>query len=492
MYHKITPEQAGIPSKNVKKLIETLNKRGLVMHSVLLMKGNNIFAEYYWKPFHKDFCHRMYSETKSYVAIAIGLLEQDGKINLNDPVYKYFPDRIDQEPEDYLKELTVKDLLTMQTTGNGPSWFKHPDPDRTHMYFANQPFEVPAGMRWKYDSAGSQVLASLVEKLSGMTLFDFLYSRIFSKLGTFQTATILKTKNGDSWGDSALLCTTRDMASCARFLMDNGNVNGEQILNENFIQTATSSLADNDTIGFDGVLNRGYGYQIWRSDRNGFAFNGMGAQFTIAIPEKDLIFVCTADNQGYPEAKALILTAFYELIVDEMQESPLEENPIDYKLCCELENQLELSYVSGPTDSPYASCIDGVTFICDPNPMGITKFSFHFNDDYTGVLNYTNEQGDKSLSFGLGKNAFTKFPQFGYSDTHGGLVTENGFLYDCAVSAAWREPQKICVKVQIIDKYFGNLYARFAFKDTRASVTMVKTAENFLDEYSGTLNAKRV
>ena len=54
----------------------------------------------------------------------------------------------------------------------------------------------PGGMLWEYDSPGSQVLSVLVERLSGMSLFDFLNERIFRKLGAFSTATILKNRDG--------------------------------------------------------------------------------------------------------------------------------------------------------------------------------------------------------------------------------------------------------------------------------------------------------
>ena len=47
MLQTITPEQAGISSKWVTKLIKTLNKRGLATHDLLLMRGDRIFAEYY-------------------------------------------------------------------------------------------------------------------------------------------------------------------------------------------------------------------------------------------------------------------------------------------------------------------------------------------------------------------------------------------------------------------------------------------------------------
>ena len=91
MFRTVTPEEAGISSNQVTRLVNTLNKRGLVTHDLLLLRGNSIFAEYYWKPFHKDFCHRQYSQTKSFVSVAIGLLEEDGKLQLDDRIVDNFP-----------------------------------------------------------------------------------------------------------------------------------------------------------------------------------------------------------------------------------------------------------------------------------------------------------------------------------------------------------------------------------------------------------------
>ena len=80
MLQVATPESVGISSKVVKKFIEKIEKRGLASHSMLFVRGDKIFGEAYWKPFHKDFLHRMYSQTKSYVSVAIGLLEEEGKL----------------------------------------------------------------------------------------------------------------------------------------------------------------------------------------------------------------------------------------------------------------------------------------------------------------------------------------------------------------------------------------------------------------------------
>ena len=87
MFTKVTPESCGIESRRVREFLEYLEDSGLVTHGLLMLKDDKVFTEAYWKPFDQDFCHRMYSQTKSYVGIAIGLLEEEGKLSLDDKVY---------------------------------------------------------------------------------------------------------------------------------------------------------------------------------------------------------------------------------------------------------------------------------------------------------------------------------------------------------------------------------------------------------------------
>ena len=61
MFERITPEEAGIPSAKIQEFISLLERRGASTHSLIMMRGGKILAEYYWKPFNADFCHRMYS-----------------------------------------------------------------------------------------------------------------------------------------------------------------------------------------------------------------------------------------------------------------------------------------------------------------------------------------------------------------------------------------------------------------------------------------------
>ena len=136
MFEKITPEAAGIPSSEVTRYINYLADNSLAIHSLLMIKGDKIFTEAYYKPFHKDFPHRQYSQTKSFVGIAIGLLLDDGKLSLDDRVIDLFPEKIDDinALSERLKSQTVRDMLTMTTADDPEWWFRSEDPDRKHLY----------------------------------------------------------------------------------------------------------------------------------------------------------------------------------------------------------------------------------------------------------------------------------------------------------------------------------------------------------------------
>ena len=114
MFNVVSPESVGVKSSTVAEYISHLKQRGVVMHSLMLTRGYDIFAEYYYAPFNKDFRHRMYSQTKSDFSIAIGLLEEEGKLNLDDKIVDLFPEYAHENMSDNLKEQTVRDMLKME------------------------------------------------------------------------------------------------------------------------------------------------------------------------------------------------------------------------------------------------------------------------------------------------------------------------------------------------------------------------------------------
>lgn len=488
MLNKISPERAGIKSEYVEKFIRKLEKRQVHMHSVLMARGNDLFCEAYWKPFSAEKTHRMYSVTKSFVSVAVGLCVEDGLIDLDRTIASYFPDKIDTPLCKNLAEQTVRQMLTMTTTGFGVSWFSETDLDRTHFYFTDIGERHSAGTVWGYDSAGSQVMSSLVERVTKKSLFDFLNERIFTHIDAFQTANILKTRNGDSWGDSAMICTSRDLVTFARFVMNYGEWNGKRLMNEDYLKKATSKQVCNITSPHYQALHQGYGYQFWITEQGAFAMVGMGDQLAICLPEKDFIFVCTADNQGNDNAGEYIVNNLFDIIVDNMGEPLCEDKSANDSLN-EFVSTLELYAIKGQNDSPTREKINGVTYNCSENISGLKSFRFDFENEKEGTLTYENKNGVLTLPFYVNKNRFVKFPELGYSREFGGLRTTDGFKYDSAVSLAWTDNDKIVIVSQIIDDYFGNAFMSFCFKDDKCTVSLDHTAEDFLWEYKGYASA---
>ena len=483
MFKNITPEKAGISSAKVLEFYKHLEKMDLSTHSVIMAKGDNIFSEVYWAPFHKDFKHRLYSVSKSFVGIAVGLAEQEGLLSLDDKFIKYFPEYEDMADE-LLKTQTIRDMLSMRTVyrWGGENWFTSGRADRCECYFVNKSEKVP-GIFYDYDSSGSFMLGAIVERVTGMTFLDYLREKALKYAGFSDDAYCLKCPGGHSWGDSAIVCTPRDLLTFAKFVMDKGNIDGKNYINEEYMTKAVSKVCSNYSTVGSTYTTEGYGYQIWRVPENGFMFNGMGCQFAICIPDKDFIFVINSDNQGDAEGKKKIFDGVFEILIPALG----EELPENEKAQKELEaytSELKLNCLKGGNTSKTADKINGKKYELCENPMGIKWVKFEF-DGNKGKIFWENEQGEKELPFGMGYNEFAKFPQTGYSDMIGTIPCE-GNMYDCATSAKWDDEIKLVIKAQIIDKYFGRLAMSFAFKDDSIVVRMDKTAEHFLDEYVGT------
>ncbi len=476
--------KATVSYSAIKRYIDTLNDAGLSTHDIIIAVGDEILFEKYFPPFHKDYLHREYSDTKSIVSIAVGFAEQDGLVDLDAPISKYFPKECEGIGDPKMGEQTVRQMLKMSTPKHDVSWFRERGQDRVADYFTKFSTAAPLGSRFQYDSAGSFILGAMVERVTGKLFVDYLREKLFDKLGVSKELRCLKATGGHSWGDSAVLAKARDMMLLVKFLLDGGKIGDEQVLNAEYVAEALKKQIDTHDGGRDSF---GYGYQIWRTFEDSFYFNGMGCQFALGNPAKNAIFVINSDNQGLDKPGDIIIEKFFEIVYPTIGEDNSDDTMTKEELDAYVAPMV-LAWEKGEAHKPIEDEIAGKTYVLGENQMGIKWVRFDFAKN-SGVLEYENAQGNKSIAFGLGKNLFTIFPEEGYAREVGTVITPGNY-YKCASSAAWKSDKRLVISQQVIDEYFGRCWMTFDFEGDTVKVNMRKTAEDFFWTYFGEAEGK--
>lgn len=487
-FTKTTPENVGISSAYITKMLTNLAKHNIPMHSLLIARGDKLIFEGYWDPIKPQENHRMYSQTKSYVGMAVVQLAAEGKLSLQDKIIDYFPEYLPEKVHPYLAAQTIEHMLNMHTCFTDCPWFENHGGDRVKYYFSMKPVHYP-GTVYYYDSTGSFILGALVQKLTGKTFLDYLKDKCLRKIGFSENSKVLTCPGGFAWGDSALLCTPMDMLLFGRLLANKGEWNGEQLLDRKAVEETTGTKYSCGGVGGYIFSERGYGRKVWHTYNDSFAFFGMHNQFMVHNPESDITFVCTAGCQRNNSdlAKEVIFGSFFDLIVEKAKDTALPQSE-DYNQLLALTDTLKLTTILGNTNSPMGSEINGKTFYMEENPMGISEFTIKLDGKY-GEFNYINAQGNKTIKFGFQENVFQQFPQTGYSKDLGGMPCD-GHTYRCGASAAWVQENKIKLLVHIIDEYIGTVDITVGFNDGKAVIQMVGDAEDFLKEYNGYATSK--
>lgn len=479
-FEKVTAEEIGLHSEDVLNFINEIESNHLCLHGFMLMRNGKIGAEGYWKPVTQDEPHRMYSVTKSFVAAAIGVLADEGKISLDDKIIKFFPDLIPEGGvHPYLEETTVRNLLMMSTPYSKSTYNIHMK-EWLESYFTSTP-DHPAGTVFLYDSCGSYVLGAIVKRVTGKDFNEYLKEKVLLEIGFSKDRKCLEGPDGELWAGSALIITLRELAAFANLLLNGGKANGKQLISEKYVREATSKQIWNRTDGSNFSYNCGYGYQIWITKNNAFYLNGMGGQMAIGFPETGLIFACTADIYGNPQGKNQIYDALWNHIVSKLA-NPIPVNEVSNKLLEEKCNNLEIPPLEGEAYSPLQESINDKTYILDKNPMEISKVKVHLEKD-KGVLYYSTPRGDKELHFGMKKFLESKFPETHYPGDRLGVASNKE--YRCVCCGAWAQENMLVIRTNVIDEFVGNMTATLSFRDDVIGVEMHKNAQFFLDEYEG-------
>lgn len=303
-----SPTAAGLSSSAIHEFLDRLDARGIECHSLMVVRGGAVVAEGWWAPYAPEHAQLLYSVTKSFTSVAVGLAIADGLLALDDRVIDVLPEHVPADAPAQARRLTVHHLLSM-TTGHGvdtlgAAW--ESEPHDLVKGFLQHPFVAPEGTLHTYDNATTFVLARMVERVTGVGLPEFLDARLFHPMG-ITDAEWDRVGSGAAFGFHGLHLRTESVAAFGVLLRQRGRWGEEQLIPADWVDLATRSHISSRHYGAEEGIDfqSGYGYQFWIA-RYGFHANGAFGQHCVVVPSHDLVVVLTCAQETVQQAQDVL------------------------------------------------------------------------------------------------------------------------------------------------------------------------------------------
>ena len=372
-----SPEQQGIASADLLAFVEAADKEIDTMNSVVIVRHGHVVAEGWWAPYDRETPHMLYSLSKSFTSTAVGLAVAEGKLNLDDPVLKFFPDEAPAEPSANLRAMRVRDLLRMNTGNDSEAPIRVNFPSlQTETWtktFLTHPVPFKPGTHFLYNSPATYMLSAIVQKVTGMTVLEYLRPRLFDPLG-FKDPAWVGSPQGISAGSYGLSVRTEEIASFGELYLQKGMWNGKQLLPASWVQQATSIQTSTGSAPVSD-WDQGYGYQFWRSRHNSFRGDGAFGQYCMVIPELDAVVAITSGVRNMQQVMNLV----WDKLLPAMKPGRLPENPAARRQLEARLAALKVKFPNGSSSSPISSNVSGKWFEFSDNDRAIKAISFDFN-----------------------------------------------------------------------------------------------------------------
>ncbi|MCE7980016.1 MAG: class C beta-lactamase-related serine hydrolase [Caldilinea sp. CFX5] len=376
-----TPEEQGIDAAKLADGLQAIRRQGLNLHSVLIVRNGKLVLDATFYPYDGKAVHDVASVTKSIMTTLIAMAADQGKLNLDDPLLSFFPDRTIANRDARKEAITVRHLTSMSsgldcTAANDEQTLREMEQSKDFVQFTldRKMISVP-GQHFVYCSPGMHLLSAILQQATGMTALEFAQQNLFEPLGI--QAVIWPTDPqgyNHGWGDLHL--QPRDMAKIGFLWLNHGEWAGKQLVPRQWV--AASVKTQLKTGG-----NDDYGYGWWITGAEGeYAAIGRGGQRIQVWPAINAILVMTGGGVDIDDIEPLLSPAFADL------SKPLPANPAGVT-----QLQAALAAVAQPpTPQPVAPlpalapAISGKIFIMAPNPLGIDKMGVTFNDSAEATL----------------------------------------------------------------------------------------------------------
>jgi len=328
---RITPMEAGFASDLEPRLDKAIaDKRVWNLHGLVVLSHDRLLLERYFEgedrvrgvgqigrvTFTPDTMHDLRSCSKSIVGLLYGIALEQGKVLPPEtPLFSAFPEYSDLAGRDGRERLTIQHVLTMTM---GTDWdessvpYSDPSNNETAMddaqdryrYILERRVVDTPGAHWTYCGGAAALLARLIAKGSGQTLYEFARVNLFDPLGMGQTEWAAG-RDGEPFAASGARMSVRDLARIGQMMLHGGKVGDRSVVPADWVTRCITPVVSADEIRrygyqwfvFDIAFGKPKGWAVGRLERMWMA-QGEGGQRLFIVPALQLIIAITAGNYG--------------------------------------------------------------------------------------------------------------------------------------------------------------------------------------------------
>jgi CubicO group peptidase (beta-lactamase class C family) len=273
-------------SPRLRETLESTNSIGF-----LVVKQGQIEFEEYWKNYGENSHSNSFSMAKSVVSMLTQIAIQKGILNSwNDRVIDYLPELRGR----YKEKLQLKHLSTMTAGLEWNEHYKNPFDITARAYYGadirtlmyeHVPVVNEPGSAYEYQSGATQYLGMVLCQVTGKSLSELTSAWLWKPIGAkYDAYWSLDDEDGMEMAYCCFNSNVRDFARFGKLLIQQGNWNGEQLIESAFIEVATDTYPT-DFYGYSFWLDKGsHGTEV-------FYMRGILGQYVIVIPEKELVIV---------------------------------------------------------------------------------------------------------------------------------------------------------------------------------------------------------
>ena len=260
-------------SPETRTALESYDTKGLIV-----LEKDSVVLEEYWDDHDASTISNSFSTAKTVITLLIQIAIQDGYIDSwDDPITKYIPE---YEIPEGVAEPTLRHFSTMTAGMQIKENYNDPFSKTAKLYYGDNaeatalsvpPGKHPTGEVYEYQSAQTQVLTIALSRAVGESVSSFANRELFAKVGFEVPATWhLDRADGLELGFCCLNVSVRDFAKLGQFILHDGKINGQPVVDSAFIAMASQ-----------GYKSPYYGHSFWiypEPHNHVFGFRGMLGQ----------------------------------------------------------------------------------------------------------------------------------------------------------------------------------------------------------------------